>query len=74
MSSRIQQLDTELTRELGRVIEAVGEGGDRVLSVRRAPEAEAASDALGASGGSRRSHCEQAWALMAAAASGCLIS
>jgi hypothetical protein len=43
--SSLLPIALEILAELGRIIDAIGEGGDRVLCVRRAPEAEAASDA-----------------------------
>jgi hypothetical protein len=47
VDSSLLAIALELLGELGRVVEAVGEAspGERVLCVRRAPEAEAASDA-----------------------------
>ena len=49
VESKLLPIALELLGELARVVEAVGEGagapGERVLCVRRAPEAEAASDA-----------------------------
>jgi hypothetical protein len=47
LESKLLPVALELLGELVRVVEAVGEGapGERVLCVRRAPEAEAASDA-----------------------------
>jgi hypothetical protein len=44
VESQLMPIAFELLGELVRVLEAVSEGSDRVLVVRRAPEAEAASD------------------------------
>jgi hypothetical protein len=44
VESKMLPIALELCGELARVVAAVGEGGERALVVRRAPEAEAASD------------------------------
>ena len=44
VESKLLPIALELLGELARVVTAVGEGGERALCIRRAPEAEAASD------------------------------
>jgi hypothetical protein len=44
VESKLLPLALELCGELARVVAAVGEGAERALVLRRAPEAEAASD------------------------------